>query len=91
MATTSLKLDEDMRGRVARLAGERRRSPHWVMLEAIAEYVEREERRSEFLRAGDAAWTHYETTGLHLTGAEVDDWMTRIEAGEDAALPECHG
>jgi predicted transcriptional regulator len=39
---TSLKIDETLKSRVHQLAGQRRRSPHWIMLEAIQQYVERE-------------------------------------------------
>ena len=44
-STTSLKLDVEIKERVHRLASARRRSPHWIMREAIAEYVRSEERR----------------------------------------------
>lgn len=42
---TSLKLDDELKGRVQQLAEARRRSSHWIMREAIAQYVEREEKR----------------------------------------------
>jgi predicted transcriptional regulator len=37
-----------------------------------------------------AAWNHYPTTGLYATGEEVDAWLTKLAAGEDAEAPECH-
>jgi hypothetical protein len=46
--------------------------------------------REEFLRGGQAAWDEYLATGLHATGEDVDAWLARIEAGEDAAPPTCH-
>ena len=42
---TSIKLDTDLKSRVAALAEARQRKPHWIMIEAIREYVEREEKR----------------------------------------------
>ena len=42
-STTSLKLDVELKERVQRLAVALRRSPHWVMREAVERYVEREE------------------------------------------------
>lgn len=89
-STTSLKLDSQMKERLQRLAAARRRSPHWVMREAIEQYVEREEKREQLRQDAQAAWAHYQTTGLHLTAAEADAWLARLEAGEDAAAPECH-
>jgi predicted transcriptional regulator len=88
--TTSLKLDPELRGRVQRLADARRRSPHWIMHEAIAEYVAREERRERFRADAEAAWTEYQTTGLHLTAEEADAWLERLEAGEQVSPPPCH-
>jgi len=89
-STTSLKLDSEMKERVQRLAEARRRSPHWLMREAVEQYVEREERREQFRQDTLAAWENYQATGLHITAEEADSWMEKLEAGEDADPPECH-
>jgi predicted transcriptional regulator len=89
-STTSLKIDPELKERVRRLAELRRRSPHWVMREAVEEYVSREEKREELRRDALAAWDHYQTTGLHVTGEEADAWLTKLQASEDAEAPECH-
>ena len=47
-SATSIKLDDELKGRVRHLAEARRRTAHWIMREAIAQYVEREERREAF-------------------------------------------
>ncbi|MGD0987711.1 MAG: ribbon-helix-helix protein, CopG family [Candidatus Sulfotelmatobacter sp.] len=88
-STTSLKLDSATKKRVQRLASSRRRSPHWVMCEAIAQYVEREERREQFRQDALAAWEHYQQTGLHAAGEEVDGWLAKLESGKKAAPPKC--
>ncbi len=91
MATpTSIKLDDDLKERVQQLAQARRRSSHWVMREAIAEYVEREEKREAFRQQARDAWDEYQRTGLHLTGEEADAWLAKLEAGEDVDMPPCH-
>ena len=89
-STTSVKLDIETKERVQRLAASRRRSPHWVMREAIEQYVEREEKREQFRQHALAAWTHYQTTGLHATAGEADAWLVKLEAGKEAAPPKCH-
>jgi predicted transcriptional regulator len=89
-STTSLKLDSELKARVQRLAAARRRSPHWVMREAVEQFVEREEKREQLRRDALAAWSHYQTTGLHATAEEADAWLAKLEAGEDAETPECH-
>jgi predicted transcriptional regulator len=88
-STTSLKLDIRTKERLQRLAAARRRSPHWVMREAIEQYVEREEKREQFRQDALAAWTHYQTTGLHATAEQADAWMAKLEAGERTAPPKC--
>jgi predicted transcriptional regulator len=89
-STTSLKLDPEMKERVQRLAEIHRRTPHWVMCEAVEQYVEREEKREQLRRDALAAWSHYQETGLHLSAAEADSWLAKLEAGKDAKQPKCH-
>jgi predicted transcriptional regulator len=89
-STTSLKLDPQLKDRVQRLAQSRRRSAHWIMREAVEEYVAREEKREQFRRDALESWDHYQKTGLHLTAEEADAWLAKLEAGEDAEAPECH-
>jgi predicted transcriptional regulator len=89
-STTSLKLDAEMKERVQRLASAQRRTAHWVMREAIEQYVERQEKREQFRLDTLAAWEDYHATGLHLTEEEADVWLAKLAAGEDAPVPECH-
>lgn len=88
--TTSLKLDVKLKKRLRRLAAAQRRSPHWIMCEAVQQYVEREEKREQLRQDALAAWNDYQATGLHLTEEEADAWLTKLEAGEDVEAPECH-
>jgi predicted transcriptional regulator len=60
---------------------------HWIMLEAIRQYVEREEKREAFKEDALCAWEAYQQTGLHLTLEEADDWLAKLEASEDADAP----
>ena len=90
LSTTSLKLDIVMKERVNRLASARRRSPHWVMREAVAQYVDREEKREQLRQDALAAWADYQTTGLHVTARDADAWLAKLEAGKRAVIPKCH-
>lgn len=89
-STTSLKLDPQMKERVQRLAEARRRTSHWIMREAIDEYVSREEKREQLRVETIAAWESYQRTGLHVTDEEMDEWLDKLAAGEDAPPPACH-
>lgn len=87
---TSVKIDDDLKSRVQRLANVRRRSAHWIMREAIRDYVEREEKREAFKQDALNAWEAFQLNGQHLTLEEADAWLAKLEAGEDAEPPECH-
>lgn len=89
-ATTSLKLNPELKERVQRLAQARRRSAHWIMREAVEQYVGREEKREQYRQDALAAWSEYQATGLHVTAEEADAWLSKLEAGEDAEAPSCH-
>ncbi len=90
-STTSLKLDTEIKERVQRLAAARQRSAHWLMREAIQQYVDREEKREALRQAALDAWASYQASGLHVTAEEADAWLAQLEAGEEAQAPECHG
>ncbi len=87
---TSIKLDDELKGRVQQLAGLRQRSPHWIMREAIKEYVGREEARERFKQEALASWTAYQETGRHLTGQEARAWLNTWGTETETELPECH-
>lgn len=88
---TSVKIDDALKGRVEDLARQRERSAHWIMREAIRQYVEREETRESFHQEALASWTAYRETGRHLTGAEVVQWLERWGTEADRGMPDCHG
>jgi predicted transcriptional regulator len=88
--TVSVKLGDELRDRIRHLADARQRTTHWVMREAIEQYVEREEKREAFRQATLQAWEEFQMTGLHATLEETDQWLARLEAGQDAEPPECH-
>ncbi|KVE37253.1 CopG family ribbon-helix-helix protein [Burkholderia sp. TSV86] len=87
---TSIKLDDELKARIQHLAEQRQRTPHWLMREAITQYVEREEARESFRREALASWEHYRETGLHLTGEEVHAWLDTWGTDKEKAVPECH-
>ncbi len=90
LSTTSVKLDPETKVRVQRLAKAQRRTAHWIMREAIEQYVEREGARERLRQDALAAWADYQATGEHVTEEEADAWLAQLEAGEDADPPECH-
>nr|WP_298521971.1 CopG family ribbon-helix-helix protein [uncultured Halomonas sp.] len=91
MATpTSIKLDDSLKERVQHLADTRRRSAHWLMREAIEQYVEREERRENFRQDTLKAWEDYQATGLHASADEVEKWLASWGTDDEVPAPTCH-
>jgi len=86
----SVKLDMDTRVRIEKLALIHRRTTHWMMREAIQQYVEREEKREIFRQDAIKAWDDFQSTGLHATSAEVNAWLTSWGADDELPAPTCH-
>ncbi len=88
--TVSVKLDNDMRDRIRHLADARHRTMHWLIRQAIEQYVEREEKRETFRQDTLKAWEEFQETGLHVTGDEVIAWLETWGDDNEKAAPECH-
>lgn len=86
----SVKLDDEMTERVQHLAGLRRRSTHWIVREAIGQYVVREESRESFRREALASLQAFQETGRHLTGEETRNWLASWGTDGEAEPPGCH-
>jgi len=88
----AVKIDDEIKKRLKNLAKTKRRSAHWLMREAITQYVEREDKRESFRQDAIRAWEEYQDTGLHVTGAEVRDWLDTWGTGTDNEkdAPPCH-
>ena len=69
--TVGVKLDGETRARLKKLGDARQRSTHWLMKEAIARYLEAEE-RYELERVEDLArWRRYVETGVAVPHEEA--------------------
>jgi predicted transcriptional regulator len=90
LSPVTVKIEASVKQRVQDLAKARQRTPHWLMHEAIVQFVDREEKRESFRQDAIQAWDAYRLTGLHVTATEADEWMAKLEAGEDVEPPECH-
>ena len=89
-APLAVKVDQDLKDRMKTLAKIQHRSTHWIMREAIRQHVDREEKRELFRQDGIKAWNEYQVSGLHVTLEEADEWLAKLEAGQDVEPPECH-
>ncbi|MEO7495150.1 MAG: CopG family ribbon-helix-helix protein [Massilia sp.] len=86
----SLKINDTLKRRLQRLASQRRRSPHWIMREAIRQYVEREEVRENFRQEALTSWAAHQENKRHLTGQEIRSWLETWGTDDESAAPELH-
>ena len=86
--TMGVKLDEETRTRLKALAETRRRSAHWLMKEAITEYLEREERVERRNRQADVSWEQYRTTGAHLSHEAMEAWLDTWGTDREGPCPD---
>ena len=89
-ASVTIKLDETDRDRIATLASAKKRSPHYLMKEAILEYVKKEEARQNFIKAAQASFEHYKETGQHITLDELSNWVDEVQTNPALPVPACH-
>lgn len=84
---TTLKLSEDLKARVLRMAAESGRSPHAFMLEAIARYTEMAERRREFVASALLAEQEVSQYGLVHDSDEALSWFLARTEGRRLPAP----
>jgi predicted transcriptional regulator len=90
VSTVTVKLDSSARNRIASLAAVKKRTPHYLMREAILEYIQREETRQNFIQAAEASYAHYKETGLHVTFDEFSSWVDEVQNDPGKPIPVCH-
>ncbi len=88
-SAVTVKLDRAERARIAALAGHKNRSAHFLMRQAILEYVEREEARHHFVQAAQASYEQYKQTGEHLTMDEFSAWVDQVQDNPATPMPAC--
>lgn len=88
-AATSVKLEDQLKDRVQKLATARRRSSHWIMHEAIVQYVEREEKREVFREETLQSWEEFQQTGLQASAEDVEKWLSSWGSENEIPAPKC--
>jgi predicted transcriptional regulator len=83
MATSQgIKLDEETQKRLKALAEKRRRSPHWIMRDAIERYLTEEEQYEQEKAEDLAEYEDYLVTGKAIDNIEVSVWLEGLAHGK---------
>ena len=73
--TKAVKLDDETYKRLKVLGEARKRTPHWLMKEAIQQFLDREE-EAEYIRQDTLKrWERYESTGETVSHDVVEAWL----------------
>ena len=73
--TMGVRLDLETRERLKSLGATRDRSPHYLMREAISQYLDREELLERERRITLERWERYQQTGESIDHETVSEWI----------------
>lgn len=85
-----VKVSMELMDRLTRISAAKRRSKHWLMLEAIRQFVEREEVAEKFREETIEAWSDYERDPIKFTADEVFDFISGWERVHESERTKCH-
>ena len=86
----AVRLNIETKARLKRLGELRDKTTHKLMLTAVNEYLDREERREAFKQEAIASHQHHKETGLHVTGDEIAQWVNSWGSDTILPAPACH-
>lgn len=84
---TTLKLTEELKARITRLAKQSKKSAHSLMIEALEREVSREESMQALIREALAADAEIEAGGEVYRAEDKHAWLNRLGA-KHTALPK---
>ena len=88
--SVTIQLDDADRSRIASLASAKMRTSHYLMKEAILDYVRKEEARQNFIAAAESSFEHSKETGLHIGLDEFNTWVDQVQDNPGEPVPACH-
>jgi predicted transcriptional regulator len=86
----TVKLYEVQRERMRALAAYKKRTPHFLMIDAIDKYIQDGEREQAMLKMVDEGNEHFERTGLHVTTTDIRTWLAAVKLNPSTPRPACH-
>jgi predicted transcriptional regulator len=86
-ANMAVKVEPELRKRLQALGEAKRRTPHWLMREAILLYVEREEQVERANAEARERLARYDATGEYIADEDVDGWLKTWGAPRERPSP----
>ncbi|MFA6310120.1 MAG: hypothetical protein WCV99_01430 [Sterolibacterium sp.] len=90
MPTTTIRLTDDLKSRVASAAKRTGTTAHGFILEAIAEKTAAEERRADFDAVAEERYARIASSGKTIPWTEMRRYLEARLAGKEAKRPSPH-
>ena len=87
MSTTTIRLPDALKARIAKAAEAAGTTSHNFILEAIAEKAEQAERRAEFHALADQRYAQFLDSGESIPWEDARAWLKQRIAGKRAKRP----
>ena len=87
MSTTTIRIPDDLKARIAAAAKRAGTTPHGVTLEAITQRTEEEERRSEFHEVAETRYAANAVSGKTIPWNEMRAYLKGRVAGKKPRRP----
>lgn len=87
MSTTTIRLPDELKTRVAHAAERAGTTSHSFILEAIAEKADRQERRSDFHDVADRRYADIVASGESIPWSAMRGYLEKRMAGKPAPRP----
>jgi len=87
MSTTTIRIEDDLKARVAAAAERAGKTAHAFILEAIAQTVEQVELDDEFHRVADERWAKVLATGKTVPWDDAKAYLEARSRGERPRKP----
>ena len=88
MPTTTIRLSEELKGRICRAAERVGKSTHAFILEAVAGRVDDEERRNDFYDTAEQRYAKIVASGKTIPWSEMRTYLEQRDIEKDATRPE---
>jgi len=86
--TTTIRMPEDLKERVARVAERAGTTSHAFIIEAVAEKVVETEQRNTFRDVAQQRYAQIIASGQTIPWSEMRDYLTERTAGKTPARPQ---
>lgn len=87
MSTTTIRIDDELKAKVAAAAEREGKTPHAFIVEAIARQVQQAEMDAEFHRVADARWAKVLASGKTVPWEKARAYLEARARGAKARRP----